>query len=111
MCRLTIDEADLEPGALASLAASLQLLPAPEPSFGDDDLLPPLVGRSMSDAALTAALIAEQLGDAEVLHTTGARSQFTTPVRRPSAMTLFSTHPSMSAAQMSPLVRRHQVPC
>jgi hypothetical protein len=85
LCRLTIDEADLEPGALAPLAASLQLLPAPDPSSDDDDLLPPLVGRSISDAALTAALIAEQLGDAEVLHATGARSQYTAPVSRDSA--------------------------
>ena len=86
--RLTIDEADLEPGALAPLSASLQLLPAPDPSSDDDDLLPPLVSRSLSDAVLTAALITEQLGDAEVLSTTGARSQYTVPVRRPVACRL-----------------------
>ena len=78
MDRLTIDEADLDAGALAPLAATLQLLPAPHPSSDDDDL--PFAGGTLSDAALTAVLITEQLGDAEVLPTTGLRSPTKVPI-------------------------------
>ena len=66
------------------MAASLQLLPAPHPSSDTDDDLQSFAGRFfLSDAALTVALITEQLGDAEVFPTTGVRSAATVPVRCP----------------------------
>ncbi len=82
--RLTIDEADWEMSAHTPLAATLQLLSAPHPSSDTDgDLSSFAHGPVLSDAALTAALITEQLGDADVLPTTGVRSSAAVPVRPP----------------------------